>query len=303
MRQKNSLTMFIIVVAFLAAFWTTESFSQQTSEQPLKVRISLDKEKFLVNEAIWLTIIIENISKDKILETSADPLTAKVRIEVVSHEGDTLYGGCIIGNAVGTPPTLDPGEKDIYFVDLVGSICNYGIEHEDALHYGRLLPEGEYTVQATVRYRYQGKSTPVLSNKLNFKLQTPKGIEKKAYDLLVKGRKKCYPEQKWKEGRETIWRIIQEYPNSVYRDAAYELVSTFDYHPEEAMEFIDKNPNSGYVASVIFAVTPKTGKPAERKKFFEDIIKKYPNTKAAMYAENKLDKWRRGKIWVDEPID
>jgi hypothetical protein len=97
--------------------------------------------------------------------------------------------------------------------------------------------------------------------------------------------------------------MIKQYPNSMYRDAALELVSTFAYHPEEAMEFIDKNPNSGYVASVIFAVTPKTGKPAERKKFFEEIIKKYPNTKAAMYTENQLDKWRRGKIWVDEPIE
>lgn len=303
MTEKSIFSVFIVILAALSLCWPAELSAQATNGHPLKATISLDKDRFLVNEAIWLTFIIENVSKDKILEASADPLTGKVRIDVVTHEGDTLYGGCIIGNAIGTPPTLDPGEKDIYFVDLVGSICNYGIEHEDALHYGRLLPEGEYTVQVTVRYRYQDNPTSVLSNKLKFTIEKPRGIEKKAYDLLVKGRKKCYPEQKWKEGREIIWRMIEQYPKSSYRDAALELVANFSYYPEEAMEFIDKNPNSGYVASVIFAVTPKTGKPAERKKFFEDIIKKYPNTKAAMYAENKLDKWRRGKIWVDEPID
>ena len=302
MKQKNKIVMLLITAVLVAVCWIGQAFTQVISDEPLKATISLDKEKYLINEPIWLTIIMENISKDKILEASADPLTGKVRIEVVSHEGDTLYGGCIIGNAVGTPPTLEPGERDIYFVNLIGSLCNYGIKYEDALHYGRLIPEGEYYIQATVRYRYQEKTTPVLTNKLNFKVEKPKGDEKKAYELLVKGRKKCYPEKKWKEGRQMIWRMIEHYPNSVYGDAALELVANFEYHPEEGMEFIGKNPNSGLVASVIFAVTPKTGKSAERKKFFEHIIKKYPKTKAAMYAENKLDKWRRGKIWVDEPI-
>jgi len=289
MKQKKHFVILVMVAVLFTAFWSANSFTQTTNEHPLKATISLDKEKFLVNEAIWLTIIIQNISKDKTLEACADPVSGKVRIEVVSQEGDTIYGGCLIGT-FGTPPTLDPGEKDVYFVDLVGPICNYGIEHEDALHYGRLLPEGEYSVQATVLYRYQGKTIPMLTNKLGFKVEKPKGSEKKAYNLL-KGK-----------NAEKLWKLIKQYPNSVYRDAALQLVANFDYHPEEGMEFIDNNPNSGYVASVIFAVTPKKGKSAERKKFYEDIIKKYPNTKAAMYAENQLDKWRRGKIWVDEPI-
>ncbi|MGB7062901.1 MAG: hypothetical protein WBF13_11190 [Candidatus Zixiibacteriota bacterium] len=292
----------MIVLLFVLAFWPAKSFTQAIAEQPLKAAISLDKEKFLVNEAIWLTIVIENISKEKTLEASADPLTGKVRIEVITYEGDTLYGGCIIGTAVGTPPSLEPGERDIYFVDLVGSICNYGIKHEDALH-GRFLPEGEYYIQATVRYRYQGKTTPVLTNKLNFKVEKPKGDERKAYYLLVKGRKKCYPEKKWDEGREMIRRMIQEYPNSVYRDAALLFVSSQFNNREVALRFIEDHPNSGLVPTVILWATPGSGKTVERKKFFEDIIKNHPNTKASMYAENRLDKWRRGKIWVDEPIE
>jgi len=293
--------MLVIIGVIVAVCWTGDLFAQEESEHPLRATISLDKEKFLVNEAIWLTIMLENISNDKTLGACADPVWGLLRIEVVSDEGDTLYGGCIQAT-VGGGPRLAPGEKDIYFVNIVGPICDYGIEHEDAFH-GRLLPEGKYIVQVKVWYHYQGKGATMFTNKVGLKVEKPKGEEKKAYDLLVKGRKKCYPEKKWKEGREIIWKMIKQYPNSVYRDPALELVPThFAYHPEEGMEFIDKNPNSGLVASVIFAVTPKTGKSAERKKFYEDIIKKHPNTKASMYAENQLNKWRRGKIWVDEPI-
>lgn len=300
MKQKNALVMLIIGV-IVAACCTGDIVAQEESEHPLKATISLDKEKFLVSETIWLTILLENISNDKTLGACADPVWGLLRIEVVSEEGDTLYGGCIQAT-LGGGPRLAPGEKDIYFVNIVGPICDYGIEHEDALH-GRLLPEGEYNIQAKVWYHYEGKGSTMFTNKLRFKVEKPKGSEKKAYELMVKGRKKCYSEKKWKEGKEMIWGMIKEYPTSAYRDAAYELLPThFPYHPEEALEFIEKYPNSGLVMSVIFAATPKSGKPAERKKFFEDIIKKYPNTKAAMYAENQLDKWRRGKIWVDEPI-
>ncbi len=302
MKQKNNLISSIIMALVLAVCWTDASFTQIQSDHPLRATISLDKEKFLVNEAIWLTIFLDNVSSEKTLGASADPIFGLLHIEVVSDEGDTLYGGCIQAT-LGGGPRLDPGEKDIYFVDIVGPICNYGIEHEDAFH-GRLLPEGNYNVQVKVWYHYQGKGKTMLTNKLGFKVEKPRESEKKAYDLLVKGRKKCCLEKEWKEGKEIILKMIRENPNSVYRDAAYELLPThFSYHPEEGMEFIGKNPNSSLVASVIFAVTPKAGKPAERKKFLEDIIKKYPNTKAAMYAENQLDKWRRGKIWVDEPLE
>ena len=106
---------------------------------------------------------------------------------------------------MGTPPTLEPGERDIYFVDLIGSICNYGIKHEDALHYGRLIPGGEYYIQASVRYRYQGKTTPVFTNKLNFKVEKPKGDEKKAYELYEKrGRKPGHSFNDWLEAERII---------------------------------------------------------------------------------------------------
>jgi hypothetical protein len=302
MRQNGIFSIFMVTLAVLHLCWLAELSAQATNGHALKAMISLDKEEFQLNEAIWLTIRLENISKDRIIGASADPVYRLVRIEVVSRESDTLYGGC--GHAMfGAYPTLDPGQKDLYFVRLVGPTCYYGVEHEDALYYGRLIPEGEYELQGKVWYNYQGENTPIFTNKLTFKVKAVRPEEEGAYDLLLEGHKKLYPEKKRNEGAELIWRMIRQYPKSAYTLTAYELVLfEFDEHPELALEFIDKYPNSGLVASVIFAVTPRAGKSTERKKFLENIVKNYPNTKAALYADNQLDKWRRGKIWVDEPI-
>jgi hypothetical protein len=302
MRQKTKPLTLIMTIVSLATLWATTLMAQETIDQPLKAVVSLDKGTFLINEAIWLTIVIQNVSQDKILGASADPMSGRVRIDVVSANGDTLYGGCIIGTAVGTPPTLEPGEKDLYFVDLVGSICNYGVENEDALHYGRLLPEGEYHVQVVVRFSDRETAADALSNKVDFEVAKPEGKEKEAYDLLVKGNKKCYPEKKWDEGRQIIRKMIAEYPNSVYQDAALLLVPSRFNDEETALRFIEDRPNSGLAPSVILWTIPGSGKATERKRFLEEIAQNHPNTKAGMYAQNRLDKWRRGKIWHNEPM-
>jgi hypothetical protein len=302
MRQKTKHLILTMTIVSLATLWATTLVAQETNDQPLKAVISLDKGTFLVNEAIWLTIVIENVSQDKILEASADPMFGRVRIEVVSANGDTLYGGCIMGDAAGTPPTLEPGEKDLSFVDLVGSVCNYGVENEDALHYGRLLPEGEFHVQVVVRFSDREAATHILSNKVDFEVAKPEGKEKEAYDLLVKGRKKCYPEKKWDEGREIIRKMIAKYPNSVYQDAALLFVTSRFNDEETALKFIEDRPNSGLAPSVILWTTPRRGEAIRRKRFLEEIAQNHPNTKAGIYARDRLDKWRRGKIWRDEPI-
>ncbi len=292
MKHVNKCIGCLITISIFIVISPALVLAESTDSVGLKLGIVLDKEKYLVSEPLWAMVTVENTTKDKVFATSINPMYGNLHFHIVSSSGDSLKGWCFRG-MIGGYPTLDPGQRDVYFVDLVGSICTYGVEHGQALHQRR-VPEGKYTLQAELRLypdpKWQKERFQVYSDKVNFMVQKPSGEEKKAYDLLKE--KKA----------EKLWKLIEQFPNSVYRDAALELVSTFDYHPEEAMEFIDKYPNSGYVASVIFAVTPKTGKASARKKFFEDIIKKYPNTKASMYVENKLDKWRRGKIWVDEPI-
>jgi hypothetical protein len=280
----------------------TSSMGQIFDADALKFAISLDKEKYLVNEPIWLTLVLENTGKQQVYVPRIHPLDNKLTIFVVSMDGDTLESSYISGNRIGPEYlTFDKNEKDIYFLNILSAAYSVGTRSEEAF-FSRLIQKGEYTIQAKLGYRHKEGNTQILSNKLSFKVENPTGKEKETYGLLIRGRR-LYRERKRDEGAEMLWRIIKEYPNSAYRDAAYDQLSFQFDHREIALQFIQKYPNTGLVASVIFSATPKKGKPAERKKFFEDIIKSHPNTKAAMYAENQLDKWRRGKIWVDEPVE
>jgi hypothetical protein len=150
--------------------------------------------------------------------------------------------------------------------------------------------------------KWQQERFQVYSNKMAFEVRKPSGREREANKLLVEGYKKLFLEIKKDEGREMLRKIISEYSGSVYRDAAYAIASYHFHDRKSALEFISENPNSGFVTLAIFTALPKSGKPLERKEFLQGIINKDPNTKAGIYAENYLDKWRRGKLWVDEPI-
>lgn len=309
----------IIVRVFLVGFiiWAlglTNVNSQIYDADALRFSISLDKERYLVNEAITLTMVLKNVSAQKVYAPSLDPSDNQLTIYVVSISGDTLEGSYISGNIPGCKyPTLDSEEKNISFINLLGPIYSIGTITEDAI-FSRLIPVGKYTVQAKLRHRFQGQDKNIFSNKLGFKVENPSKKTLKIGRLLINAWwKKCVKKKDYKGGASDFLEIINEYPKSPYVDGAYYHLAYLFRHEVKngykgetfdslAKRYLKNYPNSSLVVRFMKGLRPGPGKPAERKKFYEDIIKKYPNTKASMYAENRLDKWRRGKIWVDEPI-
>jgi len=315
MKQTKIIARTVLVGFIFSLIGSANVNAQIYDAAALKFSISLDKNRSLENEAIILTLLLENADSRKIYAPSLNPLDNQLSIYVVSIVGDTLEGSYISGNAPGWKyPTLDSSEKDVNFINLLGPIYSIGILSEEAV-FERSIPVGEYTVQAKLWHRLQGHDENIFSNKLNLKVEEPKREEKKVYDLLCSGYKK-FKAHKQKESIDDFLKIARKFPHSAYIDAAYHMLSYYywfhmktlaGYQGEDynsiANRFIQNYPNSGLVAEFIEGLRPGPGKPVERKKFYEDIIKKYPNTKASMYAENQLDKWRRGKIWVDEPIE
>lgn len=305
MKLVDSYTRCLIVIGMFILVSFPLASAESAGHVALALRISLDKQEYLLDEPLWIWIEAENTTKNEVFAVSIDPLYGNIYFHLVSSKGDSVFGACIRG-MFGKSPTLDPGQSDVYSLNLVGPVCTYGIEAENVLH-GRAIPEGRYTLQAELRVyphpKWHKQGFRIYSNAVSFAVHEPSANENQARQLLLNGYRKLYREQKTDEGIEILWRIVQQYPNSVYRDVAYDHAS-FHFHDREAtLEFLDKNPNSGFVSQAIFAATPKTGRARERKEFLDFIVKTYPNTRAAVYAENRLDKWRRGKIWVDEPID
>jgi len=306
----------LLLICFV--FWTLRSAnvsSQVYNADALKFSISLDKERYLVNEAITLTLVLKNVNPQKVYAPSLDPSDNQLTIYVVFIDGDTLESSYISGNIPGWKyPTLDSMEKDINFINLLGPIYSIGTLNRDAI-FGRLIPAGEYTVQAKLWHRLQGHDENIFSSKVSFKVEQPsKKIGKIGKLLLNAWWTKCIKNRDYRGGASDFIEIINEYPSSPYGDGAYyhlaylfrhELKNGYkgETYQSIAKRYLESYPNSGMVVRFIEGLRPGPGKTAERKKFYEDIIKKYPNTKASMYAENQLDKWRRGKIWVDEPIE
>ncbi|MGB2698507.1 MAG: hypothetical protein WBD28_11720 [Candidatus Zixiibacteriota bacterium] len=296
----------ILLVVALLFILVSKLYSESLTPDDIIFTISLDKEEYFVNEPIWLSIIVENLNEEMHYVTSVDPHLGFMHFYVVSTSGDTLEGGCIQAVYFGTP-VLDPRQQDIQIINLLGPPCSFGIENEDVI-FSKLIPRGEYTVQVKLKgsIRLNGKreTFTILSDQLQFKVRPPHGDEKEVYDLLLRGYRKLrksLKESKRLDGMEDFRRVIDEYPHSAYVDVAYDKLAHMFENVNNVRKFIERYPNSGHVWHLLRLNAPK--EKDKRKEFFEDVIGKYPNTKASACAEILLDKWKRGKLWSDEKIE
>jgi hypothetical protein len=309
------MVMAVLWIAFMFfGVWTTKANSQVHDANALEFSISLDTNSYLVNQSITLTMVLQNISENRLYAPSLDPLDNQLTIYVVSAREDTLQSSYISGSTPGWEyPTLDSMERDINFINLLGPIYSVGIITEEAI-FSRLIPVGEYTVQAKLWHRIEGLDESIFSNRLSFRVENPSGKAGELNKLLINAWwTKCIKNKDYRGGASDFLKIINEYPSSPYIDGAYSVLAYLlrvelkDGYKGETFESIAKRylhdyPNSGMVVRFIKGLRPGPGKTAERKKFYDDIIKKHPDTKASTYAESQLDKWRRGRIWVDEPM-
>jgi hypothetical protein len=302
---KKILKVTLALVVLLFIFQSTFIRSESLDSNDVAFTLFLDKEEYLINEPIWLSITVENLNEETYYVTSIDPYLGFMHFYVVSSSGDTLEGECIQAVYFGTP-VLDPRQKDMYIINLLGPPCRFGIENENAI-FSKVIPPGEYTVQAklTGSIRLDGKRETfmILSDQLPFKVKPPYGEEKEVYDLLLRGYrklKKSLKESKCPDGMDDFKSVIDEYPHSVYVDVAYDKLDNVFEDISNVKKFIERYPNSGHVWRLLRLKSPK--EKDKREQFYDQVIKSYPDTKASACAEILLDKWKRGKLWPDEKI-
>jgi hypothetical protein len=72
----------------------------------------------IVNEPLWVMLKAENTTEGEVFAVSVEPMYGNLFFHIVSSQGDSLEGSYIRGS-FGRWPTLDPGQEDVYFVDLV----------------------------------------------------------------------------------------------------------------------------------------------------------------------------------------
>lgn len=272
-----------IAILFILGFtiiFGNSNFSQ--ADYPdFKFEAGLLDSTYLPYEPITLDLMVTSTSKDTIRVKTLSVYSENVWIVLINNNGDTLKPTESREVIPGPGVLLKP--KETYYTNVnLGDLYGRGLLHK------RLLI-GSYQIQV----RYSQRSSPILS----FEVKEPKGIEKKAYELLTKG----YTHQLAKEPDQAIKSfhdIIAQFTKSEYVELAYfYLAQSYRFYKGDTKKsdslqavLIRKFPNSYFVRGAIDELI-KDKTTDEQKKFLTNLIKDYPNTRCAKFAQRKLRGW------------
>jgi tetratricopeptide (TPR) repeat protein len=273
----------IVTSAILATFF---AFAQKNLDKKIEFRIGLDKETYLLREPIWLNLNVKNVGEEIINILPLEPSCLEcLNVILVNSKGDTLryYGAVVEHTKFPTGFPTEPGESRYNYISL---LAGFG-EMDDNFRLRYYLKPESYEAQAF----YNGG---VPSNKLKFKIELPKGDEKKAHDLL----KEAYDYQIRKNLDKCIQKlhhIVNTYPKSVYADIAYyELGGNYGVKGDtkKSTEYREKllvnYPNSYYVRFAFWDLLQGKSRD-EQIQILKDILKKIPaDTRAANWAQESL---------------
>jgi len=268
----------------------------QASEK-LQIRIWTDKEVFLEHEPIPVNYEIKNIS-DSIQFLSFGVIAENF---VIKDEQGQEYSTHLRGSFTGGGDSLSPGETHQTGADI-GRL--YGIKSV-----------GEYTC-----YIYTQPSALLnfgwtKSNTIKFKVIEPKGVEKKALNILLEADRLKYARDE--EGKKDLTQkepalqkyleLVDKYPKSVY--AALALSSArgiyrYSKNLEEMKKIIpvckrliEEYPNSIYFMSAFTSLVDVYEILKDKEgaiKTINELIEKHPNTIISEEAERRL---KRIKEW------
>ena len=243
------------------------------AQDELQFTISLEKDTFLVDEPVYLEMLLTNISDHEvgILAMTTDASWEYMKIDlrnerdepVDNHDGETImapqpewWPGFVMA----------PGESWLLVKDLLSAFGQWG---DPAHQFSLFLPAGRYSLQVIYHTnpkayvgrnkRAQDKRT-LVSNLLAFQVIVPGGREKSEHDeflatMATYARELKNPERQVSQ----LTRFIARYSNSVYLPIVYHsLYITYTiklgYTKERqalVSEVLTRFPNSGLTYDII----------------------------------------------------
>lgn len=292
MRIKPTYYLIIFVLIILNSYGCCQNVS---------LRVTADKEEYLVGEPIWVHISLYNDGPYMINEVNKLVLehgihledSSKTRIFPTTHADGFSSGDVAVG---------DSCVVDINILD------HYYFRFEDiALH---ALPTGLYSIHIVVSYLYRPESgigyNNIHSNYIQFRVIDPQSTEKEALRLLSLGHTYLYGDHAYKRAAEILDYLISQYPTSIYREKACEYIfyaafkGKFEGWTEISIRYADMllniNPDSPYITGAVAAYTWKFGFANDFEgamKTLEKIIEDYSSTQAAEQAQWRLDRMKR----------
>jgi hypothetical protein len=212
----------------------------------LRFELRCDKEIFLVQEPVWIDMILINNGADTVEAAVPSPATASVQFVVIQNGTDTLsYMGDAASYAYGLPSCdLPPGDTLYGLFNLLR-----GFEYSKSMTPLTPRPlQGAITVKAI----YMNE---VSSNTLALSIVEPTGEEATAYRLLREGLEEPFERESMKK----LDSLLENYSRSVYAPlAAWELSGAWGVHYHDSTNcarytdlILSDYPWSGYVLSAV----------------------------------------------------
>lgn len=279
---------YFVYVALVIGFIAIEMMS--AAAQPvenLKFNIRLEKDTFLLREPIWVDLYFTNENKENVALDCLDLCWQMLKVNLVNSKGDTLeYCGYIADGICRSGPIIKPTETYRYYVNLSE---NFGIGAREYLPPAlRYFKDDTYTLQMI----HNGVS----SNLIRFQVNSAKGVDQHAYNLLQDASRSGFKYYD-KDAQQVIHifeKLTSKYPISPYTELAfYELagLNGLTGQPEKSQECLRKlilnYPNSHFSLNALTGLLQKMTK-EEQKGFLKEVIKKHPKTRVSDCAENFL---------------
>ncbi|MFA5033347.1 MAG: hypothetical protein WC614_10040 [bacterium] len=198
---------------------------EENNGKKIEIKISLDKNTFLVGETIWVNVHCKNDGleindKTFILKNSKDETLPKIGIH-------------------GDSPSRDVKPSETEFTENLMEL-----EEKDS------LPPDEYVLKKVY--------DEFFSNEVKFRIVAPTGEEAKAYELMKKEKELMFQRNYKDTTIQQQKEFIKLYPNSIYTPKVYEdLINTLMLKNENSKalevckELIDRYPNSWPACRVI----------------------------------------------------
>jgi hypothetical protein len=287
----------------------SKNLNEVNGRSDLKLTLNLEKDVFLIDEPIYIEVVLENISKKEVFVTPFFyPGAGFLEIALTSEGKKLPYKGHIIDIFIydyDPGHILYPNEKKILVKDLLDI---FGTSDES--HYlSYYLPEGEYEIQIIYDSNYLYYSNPdsregkikldrgrMYSNVLKFKVIQPQGEEALVREKLLKVMAEDYKNSYRKNLSSYYYELINNYPNTTYAPLLFKNLSgslSWPKFKEILLKIVERYKSSYFIEYVISnlwvsgRIQTKGNIEIEKEQIIEDILKKYPNDKAGSYIKNK----------------
>ena len=274
--------------------------------QSLSLTISTDKDQYLVGEQVWVRMCLHNTGS---IELQVDKTSLRYCMIVEDSIGNRVSPNFHV-TPIGIYTGLAPGYSIVTSRDINGY---FGKHYVDGF-ISNILSPGTYTVYANSGGMVDRSNTvSVSSNRVTFRIVEPRGddgnIFKQLCQILILRSNDC------EAVFDRLVSFVDDYPESAYMSNAYKYLFMCDLPPcsrttnsliKYMDQFLVRYHNNDYVRNLISrrsSVFASNRNKEGCKGFFQDLIRKYPDTLIEREARWRLCRLDHLSLedWLENP--